>query len=177
MTPCYHDDPRDPGGCPVQCGPAGGAAPSGPAAMHRAPSLLHHVPGAHSHTLSPSSSVVFRRCQCAPFTPFSPLLLLQANFDTNFEDRNAFVTGIARYIEQATVHSSMVRNLLQLKKGHTWLASYWFLHLIGWINFLLPILNSCCSPFSEHKADCGKQPHALKESLVFCELIIIWLFC
>lgn len=32
----------------------------------------------------------------------------QANFDTNFEDRNAFVTGIARYIEQATVHSSMV---------------------------------------------------------------------
>ncbi|CAB1337769.1 unnamed protein product [Coregonus sp. 'balchen'] len=32
-----------------------------------------------------------------------------ANFDTNFEDRNAFVTGIARYIEQATVHSSMVK--------------------------------------------------------------------
>ncbi|KAI4891989.1 hypothetical protein NFI96_034195 [Prochilodus magdalenae] len=29
------------------------------------------------------------------------------NFNTNFEDRNAFVTGIARYIEQATVHSSM----------------------------------------------------------------------
>lgn len=33
----------------------------------------------------------------------------QPNFNTNFEDRNAFVTGIARYIEQATVHSSMVR--------------------------------------------------------------------
>lgn len=33
---------------------------------------------------------------------------LQPNFNTNFEDRNAFVTGIARYIEQATVHSSMV---------------------------------------------------------------------
>lgn len=32
----------------------------------------------------------------------------QPNFNTNFEDRNAFVTGIARYIEQATVHSSMV---------------------------------------------------------------------
>ncbi|KAB0392601.1 hypothetical protein E2I00_016532, partial [Balaenoptera physalus] len=31
------------------------------------------------------------------------------NFNTNFEDRNAFVTGIARYIEQATVHSSMVK--------------------------------------------------------------------
>ncbi|XP_032829340.1 cytoplasmic FMR1-interacting protein 2 [Petromyzon marinus] len=34
-------------------------------------------------------------------------ILYQANFDTNFEDRNAFVTGIARYIEQATVHSGM----------------------------------------------------------------------
>ncbi|XP_032879162.1 cytoplasmic FMR1-interacting protein 1 isoform X2 [Amblyraja radiata] len=34
-------------------------------------------------------------------------LLYQPNFNTNFEDRNAFVTGIARYIEQATVHSSM----------------------------------------------------------------------
>uniref|UniRef100_A0A2K5YIP9 Cytoplasmic FMR1-interacting protein n=1 Tax=Mandrillus leucophaeus TaxID=9568 RepID=A0A2K5YIP9_MANLE len=32
-------------------------------------------------------------------------IMYQANFDTNFEDRNAFVTGIARYIEQATVHS------------------------------------------------------------------------
>lgn len=44
---------------------------------------------------------------------FQPIIVpvlkfLQANFDTNFEDRNAFVTGIARYIEQATVHSSMV---------------------------------------------------------------------
>uniref|UniRef100_A0A8C9VJ76 Cytoplasmic FMR1 interacting protein 2 n=1 Tax=Scleropages formosus TaxID=113540 RepID=A0A8C9VJ76_SCLFO len=37
-------------------------------------------------------------------------IMYQANFDTNFEDRNAFVTGIARYIEQATVHSSMVSN-------------------------------------------------------------------
>uniref|UniRef100_A0A803TJB6 Cytoplasmic FMR1 interacting protein 1 n=1 Tax=Anolis carolinensis TaxID=28377 RepID=A0A803TJB6_ANOCA len=35
-------------------------------------------------------------------------LLYQPNFNTNFEDRNAFVTGIARYIEQATVHSNMV---------------------------------------------------------------------
>uniref|UniRef100_A0A8C9F9H3 Cytoplasmic FMR1 interacting protein 1 n=1 Tax=Pavo cristatus TaxID=9049 RepID=A0A8C9F9H3_PAVCR len=38
-------------------------------------------------------------------------LLYQPNFNTNFEDRNAFVTGIARYIEQATVHSSMMRLL------------------------------------------------------------------
>jgi cytoplasmic FMR1 interacting protein len=32
----------------------------------------------------------------------------QANFDTNFEDRNGFVTGIAKYIEEATVHASLV---------------------------------------------------------------------
>lgn len=48
----------------------------------------------------------------SPWTRFptnvSVFSFLQANFDTNFEDRNAFVTGIARYIEQATVHSSMV---------------------------------------------------------------------
>lgn len=43
----------------------------------------------------------------------SACLFIQANFDTNFEDRNAFVTGIARYIEQATVHSSMVSRELR----------------------------------------------------------------
>nr|XP_021551234.1 cytoplasmic FMR1-interacting protein 2 [Neomonachus schauinslandi] len=42
-------------------------------------------------------------------------IMYQANFDTNFEDRNAFVTGIARYIEQATVHSSMNE---MLEEGH-----------------------------------------------------------
>ena len=35
-------------------------------------------------------------------------IVYQANFDTNFEDRNAFVTGVAKYIEEATVHSSLV---------------------------------------------------------------------
>ena len=35
---------------------------------------------------------------------------LQANMDTNFEDRNAFVTGVAKYIEEATVHSKLVRS-------------------------------------------------------------------
>lgn len=113
MTPCYHDDPRDPGGCSVQRGPAGGAAPPGPAAMHRTPSILHHVPGTRLASAPaaidrrpppPRRSAIFS----ASLSPFSPPLL-QANFDTNFEDRNAFVTGIARYIEQATVHSSMVR--------------------------------------------------------------------
>ena len=32
----------------------------------------------------------------------------QANFDTNFEDRTAYVTGMAKYIEEATVHSELV---------------------------------------------------------------------
>lgn len=36
-------------------------------------------------------------------------ILYQADFDTNFEDRNGFVTGIAKYIEEATVHASLVR--------------------------------------------------------------------
>lgn len=115
VTPCYHDDPRDPGGCSVQRGPAGGAAPPGPAAMHRTPSLLHHVPGTRLDRRPPRCSAVFS----ATLSPFS-LPLLQANFDTNFEDRNAFVTGIARYIEQATVHSSMVR--LQFPNCISWLA-------------------------------------------------------
>jgi len=35
-------------------------------------------------------------------------IVYQANFDTNFEDRNGFVTGIAKYIEEATVHASLV---------------------------------------------------------------------
>uniref|UniRef100_A0A672L5X8 Cytoplasmic FMR1-interacting protein 1 homolog n=1 Tax=Sinocyclocheilus grahami TaxID=75366 RepID=A0A672L5X8_SINGR len=39
--------------------------------------------------------------------PLPSSLIYQPNFNTNFEDRNAFVTGIARYIEQATVHSGM----------------------------------------------------------------------
>lgn len=35
-------------------------------------------------------------------------IVYHANFDTNFEDRNAFVTGVAKYIEEATVHSELV---------------------------------------------------------------------
>ena len=35
----------------------------------------------------------------------------RADFDTNFEDRQAFITGVAKYIEEATVHSSLVRGL------------------------------------------------------------------
>lgn len=43
-----HDDSRYVRGCPVQCGLAGGAASSRPAAMHRTTSILHHVPGTFS---------------------------------------------------------------------------------------------------------------------------------
>uniref|UniRef100_A0A668RW16 Cytoplasmic FMR1-interacting protein n=1 Tax=Oreochromis aureus TaxID=47969 RepID=A0A668RW16_OREAU len=41
--------------------------------------------------------------------PLPSSVMYQPNFNTNFEDRNAFVTGIATYIEQATIHSSMVK--------------------------------------------------------------------
>ena len=34
----------------------------------------------------------------------------QTNFNTNFGDRDAFVTGVARYIEEATVHADLVCN-------------------------------------------------------------------
>lgn len=37
----------------------------------------------------------------------------RANFDTNFEDRNGFVTGIAKYIEEATTHAQLVRAIFQ----------------------------------------------------------------
>uniref|UniRef100_A0A8D3DFP2 Cytoplasmic FMR1 interacting protein 2 n=1 Tax=Scophthalmus maximus TaxID=52904 RepID=A0A8D3DFP2_SCOMX len=35
-------------------------------------------------------------------------IMYQANFDTNFEDRNAFVTGIARYIEPVAGHAHTI---------------------------------------------------------------------
>ena len=43
---------------------------------------------------------------CIEAQPLS--ISYSANFDTNFEDREAFVTGIAKYIEEATVHASLV---------------------------------------------------------------------
>ena len=42
-------------------------------------------------------------------------LVFQANFDTNFEDHKAFITGVAKYIEEATVHSSLNE---MLEEGH-----------------------------------------------------------
>lgn len=43
-------------------------------------------------------------------------IVYQANFDTNFEDRNGFVTGIAKYIEEATVHASLVSYIILSNK-------------------------------------------------------------
>lgn len=54
-----------------------------------------------------SNRTVLKQLMCT-FTKVKSFVFPQPNFNTNFEDRNAFVTGIARYIEQATVHSSMV---------------------------------------------------------------------
>ncbi|KAK1327905.1 hypothetical protein QTO34_012814 [Cnephaeus nilssonii] len=51
-------------------------------------------------------------------------LLYQPNFNTNFEDRNAFVTGIARYIEQATVHSGM-NEMLEEGQGYAVMLYTW----------------------------------------------------
>ncbi len=40
-------------------------------------------------------------------------VVYKANFDTNFEDRNGFVTGIAKYIEEATTHANLVSSIMQ----------------------------------------------------------------
>jgi len=43
---------------------------------------------------------------CIDAAPLS--IHYQVNKHTNFEDRGAFVTGMARYIEEATVHAKLV---------------------------------------------------------------------
>jgi len=35
-------------------------------------------------------------------------IVYQPNSDTNFEDRSGFLTGIAKYAEEASVHASLV---------------------------------------------------------------------
>lgn len=45
---------------------------------------------------------------CIDAAPLS--IHYQVNKHTNFEDRGAFVTGMARYIEEATVHAKLVLN-------------------------------------------------------------------
>lgn len=39
---------------------------------------------------------------------FSSTLNYRVNFDTNFEDKNAYVTGCSKYIEEATRHGEFV---------------------------------------------------------------------
>nr|CAD7203694.1 unnamed protein product [Timema douglasi] len=51
-------------------------------------------------------------------------VVYQANFDTNFEDRNGFVTGIAKYIEEATVHASL-NELLEEGLTHAVMLYTW----------------------------------------------------
>lgn len=38
----------------------------------------------------------------------SPSIHYQADFNTNFEDRQAYVTGVAKYNEEATTHADLV---------------------------------------------------------------------
>ncbi|XP_021955004.1 cytoplasmic FMR1-interacting protein isoform X2 [Folsomia candida] len=51
-------------------------------------------------------------------------IVYQANFDTNFEDRNGFVTGIAKYIEEATVHAAL-NDLLEEGTEHAVMLYTW----------------------------------------------------
>ncbi|XP_052277863.1 cytoplasmic FMR1-interacting protein-like [Dreissena polymorpha] len=48
----------------------------------------------------------------------------QTNFDTNFEDRAAYVTGVARYTEEATVHSEL-NKLLEEGKEYAVMIYTW----------------------------------------------------
>ena len=41
--------------------------------------------------------------------PPPAVITYRANFDTNFEDKEAFITGISRYMEEAHIHKMLVR--------------------------------------------------------------------
>lgn len=43
-------------------------------------------------------------------------IVCHINFDTNFEDRNAFVCGVAKYIEEATIQAELNRMLEEGKR-------------------------------------------------------------
>lgn len=51
-------------------------------------------------------------------------IVYQANFDTNFEDHKAFITGVAKYIEEATVHSSL-NEMLEEGQEHAVMLYTW----------------------------------------------------
>lgn len=86
--------------------------------MYQVPTCMHWPPSSTPTITAPICCLpqLLGSPSAFPMSLLSFFLSLQANFDTNFEDRNAFVTGIARYIEQATVHSSMVRLQLLLPR-------------------------------------------------------------
>uniref|UniRef100_A0A915HY75 Glycine--tRNA ligase n=1 Tax=Romanomermis culicivorax TaxID=13658 RepID=A0A915HY75_ROMCU len=64
-----------------------------------------------------------------PFIEAQPIpLLYRANFDTNFEDKSAFITGISKYIEEAQRHAEL-NELLKEGQKHA-------IHLYTW---------RCCS--------------------------------
>ncbi|KAL1240750.1 Cytoplasmic FMR1-interacting protein [Trichinella spiralis] len=59
---------------------------------------------------------------CQPVVEALPQTLrYRANFDANFEDRSAFITGISKYIEEATRHAELNEILL---KGNVMLLIY-----------------------------------------------------
>lgn len=129
------------------------------------PSSIMYQVHTHTHIISSITIPVVFDEPSSLLSSFLPFL--QANFDTNFEDRNAFVTGIARYIEQATVHSSMVRHVFPFSKPKWWKTNILFFFTSDGLNQCFIVFRSCCSSFSKHKGSCGKQPHTLKECLVF----------
>lgn len=62
-------------------------------------------------------------------------VVYQANFDTNFEDRNGFVTGIAKYIEEATVHASLVSLSFKIIFVDSTLTRYFYLKYLFRMNY------------------------------------------
>jgi hypothetical protein len=59
-------------------------------------------------------------------------IVYQANFDTNFEDRNGFVTGIAKYIEEATVHAALVR----INEFYISFCSFLYIFILFYVFFI-----------------------------------------
>ena len=51
-------------------------------------------------------------------------IVYEVSFDTNFADRTAFITGIGRYNEEATVCSNLV------SKSPTFAGIYTYVHIV-----------------------------------------------
>lgn len=60
------------------------------------------------------------------------------NLDTNFEDREAFVTGFSKYLEEATVQSDLVSILITYNQGK-------FMNLKITASFLLFVIDELLS--------------------------------